>query len=152
MDYEIVELKEKTVAGLTIITSNKNEHMKEAIGSLWQHFFGPAIYSAILHKKNIYTIGLYSDYENDANGAYKATVCCEVTNTENLPIGVISKVIPSGKYAKFIVKGNMQTVVGEFWAKLWAMDLNRKYTCDFEEYQNGDNTENCEIHMFISVK
>jgi predicted transcriptional regulator YdeE len=152
MNYEIVELNEKTVVGLTLRTSNSDENMTKAIGGLWQSFYGDGIYQSILNKQNNCSIGLYSNYENGASGAYDVTVCCEVSKAEKLPIGVEVKTISSGKYAKFVVRGHMQTAVGEFWMKLWSMDLNRRYSCDFEEYQSEGDMENCEIHIYISIK
>ena len=64
----------------------------------------------------------------------------------------LSRLIPSGKYAKFIVKGNVVTAVQEFWQKVWNMNLDRSFVCDFEEYQAGDDMDNMEIHMYISLK
>lgn len=46
----------------------------------------------------------------------------------------------------------MQKAVGDFWIKLWSMDLDRKYSCDFEEYQSGDASKNPEIHVLIALK
>ena len=65
--------------------------------------------------------------------------------------------IPEGKYAKFIVIGNPEKAVGEFWNKFWeelADDFsdNRSYTYDFEEYIAGNDYENMEIHIYISIK
>jgi predicted transcriptional regulator YdeE len=151
MNYEVVELNEKTVVGLTLRTSNKDENMTQAIGGLWQKFYQNGIYQAILNKQNNCSIGLYSNYENDVNGAYDVTVCCEVSKAENLPKEAEVKIIPQGKYAKFVVRGHMQTAVAEFWEKLWSMELSRKYSCDFEEYQGDGYMENCEIHMYISI-
>lgn len=150
MDYEIVEIKEKIVGGITATTNNKDENMTQIIGGLWRNFFEPAIYASIPNKKNNYIIGLYSNYENGVNGSYDATVCCEISMCDNLPDGVNVKKIPSGKYAKFVVRGHMQKAVSEFWKKLWSMDLDRKFSGDFEEYQNGD-IENCEIHVYIAL-
>lgn len=151
MNYEIVELNEKIVVGLTAKTSNKDENMKQIIGGLWQRFFAEEIYQSILNKQNECSIGLYSNYENNESGAYDVTACCEVTNLENLPAEVEVKKIPAGKYAKFVVHGHVQKAVAEFWSKLWSMNLNRKYSCDFEAYQSGGDIENCEIHMYISI-
>ncbi len=92
---------------------------------------------------------MYSNYENDVSGAYDATVCCEVSEYKGLPFGTQVKTMPGGKYAKFVVTGDMPKAVSEFWTKLWSMDLDRKYDCDFEEYQSGGNMENCEIHIYI---
>ncbi|MCY6959916.1 GyrI-like domain-containing protein [Clostridium brassicae] len=151
MNYEIVELNEKTVVGITTRTSNTDRNMTKLIGGLWYKFFNNGIYESISNKKNNCSIGLYSNYENNENGLYDVTVCCEVSTCENLPVDVQVKKIPAGKYAKFVVNGHVQTAVSEFWTKLWSMDLNRKYSCDFEEYQSDGDMENCEIHMYISI-
>lgn len=151
MKYEVVELNEKTVVGITARTRNKDVDMPQIIGGLWQRFWADGIYQSIQHKQNDYSIGLYSNYENDVNGAYDITVCCEVRELDPLPSGVDVKVISPGKYAKFVVHGHMQHAVGEFWTKLWNMDLDRRYGYDFEEYQSGGDMENAEIHIYIAI-
>ncbi|MDP4146731.1 MAG: GyrI-like domain-containing protein [Bacillota bacterium] len=150
MNYELVQLKEKRVAGLRIRTSNSDPNMSRSIGMAWHSFFYDGIYYSIPDKKNDKSIGLYTNYESDVNGLYDVMVCCEVEDTASLPENVQSEIIASGKYAKFIVRGHVQKAVGEFWMKLWSMDLDRKFSCDFEEYQSGD-MENAEIHIYISL-
>lgn len=84
------------------------------------------------------------------NSEYSVIVGCEVS-TFNNNRNVITKIIPEGKYAKFIVKGHMIKAVQEFWQKLWQMnDLDRSYKCDFEEYQD-ENIDNATIHIYISI-
>jgi len=151
MDYEIVHLEEKTVAGLRIQTRNSDPNMTLSIGGLWQDFFAKGIYQSIANKQNDKSIGLYTNYESDANGPYDMMVCCEIQNTSNLPDSVHAQTIPAGKYAKFIVQGDTQKVVAEFWMELWSMDLDRKYSCDFEEYQSGGDMNNAEIHIYIAL-
>lgn len=34
--------------------------------------------------KNKNTIGLYTNYENNVNGAYDVMICCEISSEENL--------------------------------------------------------------------
>lgn len=151
MDYELVQLKEKKVAGLKIRTINNDPNMSSTIGMAWQNFFAEGIYNSIHYKKNDKSIGLYTNYENGVDGEYDVMVCCEVEDTASLPESVQSGIIASGKYAKFIIHGHVQKAVGEFWMKLWSMDLDRKYGCDFEEYQGGGYMENAEVHIYISV-
>ncbi|HYH04284.1 MAG TPA: GyrI-like domain-containing protein [Bacillota bacterium] len=151
MDYEIVNLEAKTVAGITIRTSNQDPGMSKAIGGLWQRFFTEGVYQAIPGKANVKSIGLYTNYENGVNGAYDVMVCCEVKTGAKLPDGVQSQIIPAGRYAKFVVNGHMPKALAEFWAKLWGMDLDRKFDCDFEEYQSGD-PNNAEVHIYISLR
>ena len=88
---------------------------------------------------------------SDASGDYTVSAACEVKADAAVPEGMTRTVIPAGKYAKFIVKGNMHEAVGKFWQELWEMDLERSYGSDFEEYQNSD-MEYAEIHMYIGIK
>lgn len=152
MDYELVTLEEKKVAGFRIRTSNNDPDMSSKIGMTWQKFYAEGVYDSIPDKKNDKSIGLYTNYENGVKGEYDVMVCCEVEDTAKLHGSSQSEIIPSGKYAKFVVHGHMQRAVGEFWTKLWSMELDRKYSCDFEEYQGGGDMENAEIHIYISVK
>lgn len=151
MNYEEVYLKEKTVVGLIIRTNNNDSNMSKAIGEAWQKFFKEGIYQSISNKQNENSIGLYTNYENKVDGAYDMMVCCEISKQENLINGVDVKKISAGKYAKFEIKGDVQKAVEEFWVKLWAMDLDRKYSCDFEEYIGGCEMDNAEINIYISI-
>lgn len=152
MNYEIVELSEKTVAGLAVNTSNLDNKAVTDIGSLWGKFFTGGYPERIPHRSNNKTIGLYTDYEGDFTKPYNFLACCPVDNGENVPDGLTVKTIPGGKYAKFIINGHVQKVVGEFWARLWNLELDRKYSSDFEEYQNNSgDPENQEIHVYIAL-
>ena len=51
MNYEIVYLNEKIVAGIVTRTSNSTENMKKVIGEAWQMFFETGAYSSIPNKK-----------------------------------------------------------------------------------------------------
>ena len=57
MNYEIVNLKEKKVAGLNIRTNNNDPNMNKSIGELWNKFFKEGIFTAIENKINDKTIG-----------------------------------------------------------------------------------------------
>jgi predicted transcriptional regulator YdeE len=151
MNYEIVYLEEKIVAGITIQTNNSDPNMSKAIGETWQKFFAGGIYQSIPNKQNSNSIGLYTNYENKINGSYDMMVCCEVSNVENLSDGIDIKRIKEGRYAKFIAKGNVQKAVAEFWERLWTMNLDRKYSFDFEEYKGEGNMVNAEINIYISI-
>lgn len=151
MTYETVNLKEKTVVGLSARTNNSSPEMEKIIGGLWQKFYSPEICANIKNRANQKALGIYTDYDSDEKGDYTIAVMCEVNEASELPQGTEVRRIPAGQYAKFIVKGNMLTAVREFWRELWNMDLNRAFVCDFEEYQNAD-PENAEIHMYISLK
>lgn len=151
MNYEVVYLKEKIVAGIKIRTNNSDINMKNNIGRAWQAFFKDGIYQSILNKKNNNTIGLYTNYENKPNGDYDVLVCCEILNEKNLPSGIEVIKIEASKYAKFVLKGEMEKVVAECWTRIWTMDLNRKYTYDFEEYKGDCIDGDVEINIYIAI-
>lgn len=153
MEYEIVELEEKLVEGISKITTNQNGKAIQDIGIVWQKFFADGEYNKIENKSNNKAIGLYTDYEGDYTLAYNFVACCEVTKKSNNMENRVTKIIPKGKYAKFVIIGDVQNSVGEAWGKIWSMELKRKYTCDFEEYQNNtENMQNQEIHIYIAIE
>ena len=133
MEYEIVELQEKKAAGLRARTNNFSPDMGMVIGGLWQQFYQDGIYSRLPGKVTGKSLGVYSGYEADEKADYDFSVAC------------------AGRYAKFIVRGNVQTAVGEFWQELWKMELKRTFVCDFEEYQDSE-MDQAEIHVYIGVK
>lgn len=151
MDYEVVQLTEKQVAGLKIRTSNDDPQMIEKIGAIWQRFYGEGIEASLVGRENDKCIGLYSNYENSTAGDYDVMVGCEVAAGVSQPEPVEMATIAAGSYAKFVVHGDVQQAVGDFWMKLWGMELNRKFGSDFEEYQPGEDMANAEIHLYISL-
>ena len=56
-----------------------------------------------------------------------------------------------------MIFGDPVKAVGEFWYKFWEefgkeKSDTRNYTYDFEEYIAGNDYENTEIHIYISIK
>ena len=150
MDYEIVNLEAKTVAGVSAVTNNFAPDMGAMIGGLWEKFYG-GVDAAVPDKVNDKALEIYTDYVDDEKSDYRVMVACETRVAKNGPAELYTRTIPAGRYAKFIVRGNMITAVADFWQQLWTMDLPRAYVCDFEEYQNAD-MENAEIHIYIGLK
>ena len=146
MNYEIVNLDEKIVVGVSAVTGNEYPEMETTIGALWSKLYQGGISSSIKNRTNEYTIGLYSDYNDNK---YTVTVGHEVSKDDNKEL--VTKFIPSGKYAKFTIKGNMVTAVAEAWKEIWSMNLDRSFTGDFEEYLNSD-FENSNINIYIALK
>lgn len=150
MNYEIVFLKEKNVVGFSARTNNNSPEMGKIIGGLWQRLYMPENVGKVNSRTNEKALGIYTDYSSDECGDYTAMAGFEVADGKHQE-GFDFVKIPSGKYAKFVVKGNMITAVQEFWQKLWETELERSFVCDFEEYQNAD-PENAEIHIYIGLK
>lgn len=151
MKYEIVNLEEKTVAGITARTNNLAPDAQMIIGGLWQRFYTEGIYEAVNGKVNDKALGIYTEYAGDETCDYTVMTACETDKMCIQPENIAVKKISAGKYAKFVMEGNMDKIVGEFWQELWQMDLPRAFKSDFEEYQNAD-MEQAEIHFYISLK
>lgn len=146
MNYEIVNLKEKVVVGVSAVTSNADPKMGEVISGLWEKLYQDGVNAAIKNKVNEYAIGLYSDY---LNNQYCVTAGNEVSKPENEDLSV--KIIPAGKYAKFSIHGHMEKAVAAAWEEICKLDLERSFTGDFEEYLNSD-WENADIDIYIALK
>ena len=152
MKYEIVELEERIIEGIKIKTTNKAGKSVEDIGRTWQKLFEEGIYDKIKNKVNNKTIGLYTEYEGDYTKPYIFIAGAEVSQKAQFDQQIVNKVIPKGKYAKFIIIGNVQSSVGQAWQEIWNMNLKRKYNCDFEEYQNNsEDMQKQEIHIYIGI-
>ena len=152
MSYELVELEEKTVVGLTARMGNRDPNCGAVIGGLWQRLFGEGVFFAIPSPADDHSIGLYDNYETDMNGLYDVTIGRAVTDRAGRPEGTAVKTIPAGKYAEFVVRGDVQQAIGAFWTEVWKLPLDRAYTADFEEYWPEQAGEEPEIHVFLALK
>ncbi|MCI8327551.1 MAG: AraC family transcriptional regulator [Lachnospiraceae bacterium] len=150
MDYEIVTLQEKTVAGISARTNNGDPQMSVVIGGLWRSFFEEGIYQSIPDKTDGKALGIYMDYAGNEKDDYTIMVASETKAKEQNDQITVRK-IPAGRYAKFIVRGDMHQAVAAAWKEIWSMDLPRTFVCDFEEYQD-DKMEDAEIHIYIGLK
>ncbi len=146
MQYEIVQLESKIVVGVSVETSNSDPVMGSKISALWTELYQTGIHESIKNKVNPYAIGLYSDYSED--GGYTASAGNEVSKSENPEL--VTKIIPGGKYAKFSIHGNMVEAVKQAWGEIWKIELDRRFTGDFEEYLNSD-WENADINIYIAL-
>ena len=152
MKYEIVELEEKVVVGIKVKTTNQEGKSIQDIGLTWQKLF-TGVYEKIQNKLNNKTIGLYTEYEGDYTKPYTFIAGAESNKSIEDNEEIVSTIIPKGKYAKFIITGDVQNSVGQAWQEIWNMNLKRKYTCDFEEYQNNsEDMQNQEIHIYIGIE
>ena len=157
MKYEIVEIKEKTLVGLKArIKEEKTAH--DTIWNLWKDLYSEKGVKNVKDRKNGNLMGVYYNYSNENGFEYDCLTGCEVKNKiDEIPENMTRLEIPEEKYAKFVIFGNPVKAVGEFWYKFWEefgkeqSDM-RKYTYDFEEYIAGNDYENMEIHIYISIK
>lgn len=146
MKYEIEILEEKRVAGFCKRTGNQNQDMTTVIGGLWKKW---ETVSELQGRKNKKWIGMYTDYEGME---YDTTVGYEIEKDTIVPNDMTEKMIPAGKYAKFVLHGDVVQTVQQAWADIWKMNLERTFICDFEEYQEGEDMKNMEIYIYVAIK
>ena len=150
MDYEIVTLKEKIAVGVSARTNNASPDMGAVIEGLWNRLYKEGVYATIPCKVNEKALGIYTDYAGDWKADYTVFAACETTAEPQGDQYSICR-IPAGRYAKFVVHGDMVQAVAAAWQKIWQMDLPRTFQCDFEEYQD-DCMDNAEIHIYVGLK
>ncbi len=164
MKYEIVEISKKTLVGLKA-RIKEEKTAQDTIWNLWKDLYSEKGVRNVKDRKNGNLMGVYYNYSNENGFEYDCLTGCEVKGiADEIPENMIKIEIPEGKYAKFVIFGNPEKAVGEFWYKFWEefgkekSDI-RNYTYDFEEYITKDNYEisgesyeNMEIHIYISIK
>ena len=164
MKYEIVEISKKTLVGLKA-RIKEEKTAPDTIWNLWKDLYPEKGVKNVKDRKNGNLMGVYYNYSNENGFEYDCLTGCEVKGiADEILENMIKIEIPEGKYAKFVIFGNPEKAVGEFWYKFWEefgkekSDI-RNYTYDFEEYItkdnyeiSGENYENMEIHIYISIK
>lgn len=149
--YEIVTLEEKIAVGVAARTDNTSPEAGAVIGGLWSRFFQEGIYASIPDKVNEKALGIYTDYTGEEKTGYQAMAACETARAPKEEGAYTVCRIPAGRYAKFVVYGDMVKAVSAAWQAIWQMDLPRSFVCDFEEYQD-DRMEDAEIHLYVGLK
>jgi predicted transcriptional regulator YdeE len=141
---------EKLFIGLELRT---NEECSLAMPAHKARFFKENTLSKIPNKLNGNVLALYTDYESDYSKPYSWILGCEVSSLENIPAGLVGKVIPASTYAVFTTQGTFPDGLIAVWQSIWNLNLARSYTSDFEIYPSDFNPEtNPEVKVYIAIK
>ena len=149
-----MELSAFNVIGIYLRTTNENAKASGDIAALWKRFFVENILDQIPNKIDSSIYSVYTEYEDDYTKAYTVILGCKVASLEVIPPGMMGKRILGGRFAKFTAKGNIhQGAVFSEWVNIWNTKLDRKYSADFEVYdERAKNPEDAEVDIFIGVK
>ena len=141
------------VVGISIRTDNVSGKAAEQIGGLFARFLGENLQEQIKGKLGSDIYSVYTHYEGDHTKPYDVILGCKTENLAQIPEGMVGIYLESGEYAAFTAKGNLQEgVVFKTWQKIWEMDLDRKYTADYEVYgEKTANPEDAEVDIFIAI-
>jgi predicted transcriptional regulator YdeE len=143
--------KEKFFIGLELRTNN--EECSLAMPVHKDKFFKENTISKIPNKINGDILALYTDYEGDYTKPYSWILGCEVSSLNEVPEGLVGKIIPESKYAVFTSQGGFPQGLIAVWPEIWKSDFTRLYTSDFEVYRNDfDPQRNPEVKVYIAIE
>ena len=148
-----VIIKEFTVVGISVRTTNENGQSAKDIGELWNRFMTEGILDKIPNKADGTIYSIYTDYESDHTKPYTTIMGCKVDKLGTIPDGMVVKTFKGGNYTKFVSKGDLtKGAVYETWLKIWNTDLDRAYTADIEVYgEKAQNPTDAEVEIFIAI-
>ncbi|MCR9249082.1 MAG: GyrI-like domain-containing protein [bacterium] len=148
-----VKIEPFYVIGLAIRTTNENAQAATDIGNLWGKFLAEDIKSVIPNKVDDTVYCLYTEYESDYTKPYTTILGCKVSNLDNIPEGMVGKSFEGGDYTKMSARGDlMKGLIVDKWNQIWSMDLDRRYTVDFEVFgEKAQNPSDAEIDFLISI-
>lgn len=149
-----VKIEPFKVIGISVRTTNENNQAAIDIAALWGKFMNENVLNAIPNKIDNTVYSIYTDYESDYTKPYTTLLGCKVENLNTIPDGMMGKSFNGGDYVKLSAKGDlMKGLIVNKWLEIWAMDLARVYTADFEVFgEKAQNPADAEIDFLIAVK
>jgi len=103
-------------------------------------------------------IALYTDYASDKVGDYSFVLGAKVTDGRHVPLGMVLKRIPAGRYAVLTSdKGPVNVVVPSAWKRIWSMSREelggeRAYKADYEVYdQRATDPQNAQVEIRVGL-
>ncbi len=149
-----VKIEPFKIIGIAIRTTNENKRAAREIGELWGRFMAQNILEGIPNKVDATVYSLYTDYESDHTKPYTAILGCKVENLNVVPQGMVGRSFEGGNYVTTTAKGDLsQGLIVKEWSKIWKMDLERRYTVDFEVFgPMAQNPKAAEVDFLVAVK
>ena len=137
------------IIGIAVQSTNEGGKSVKDLGDLWGRFYSEAIASKIPNKIDETIYAIYTDYESDYTGRYKAIIGVRVNELNEIPIGMVGRAFGGGTYKRFIAEGEMPHAMVKQWRYIWKNDkkLNRKYTADFEVYNQDSEV----VEILIAI-
>ena len=145
-------LPEQKIIGIATRADNSAEGMKK-IGELWQKFYGEEILARIPGKLSEEIFAVYTDYEKDYTKPYTLIIGAKVSNNVKTPQTMFEHIMPKQEYAVFAAKGLMPKAIIGVWNEIWASNIKRTYSSDFEFYNEKSNQgDNSEVQIYIAIQ
>jgi predicted transcriptional regulator YdeE len=133
-NFTIIHKPPMLVVGIECRTSNDSHAGPHDIPRLWQRFYAENVLGTIPNKASEEVIALYCDYEGDYMQPYSCVIGCAVTSLDEIPHGMVGKVVPASPFAVFQATGEFPQSLITTWGHIWQSDLKRTYAGDYEVY------------------
>ncbi|MDM1346535.1 AraC family transcriptional regulator [Myroides marinus] len=140
--------------GIAVRTTNEQNKAANDIPMLWDRFFKEDVLNQIPNKVCTAVYSLYTNYEGDHTMPYTTIIGCEVADLSVIPKGMVGQNFEADKYQKITVKGDLtQGLIINEWEKIWSENWDRKYTADFEVYdEKASNPHDAEVSIYVAIK
>ena len=134
MSYKIEEHGAFLVIGIDARTSNSGT----AIGELWGRFLSEDLSQKIPNRSDAETsVTVYTEYESDHTGEYRAIVGCPVTTLDEIPDGMVGYEVPDGSFACYRSEGIPPQSTVRIWQEIWKEEgYERAYIADVDIYND----------------
>ncbi|MBL7252318.1 GyrI-like domain-containing protein [Alloalcanivorax sp. C16-2] len=145
----------KAVAGIQVRTNQERELRPEdaQLDRLWEKFNDERLAETIPDKaagSPVY--GVYTEYENGAEGDYSVLAGVEVTDETKVPDDFATLTLEAGEYLVFRAQGRMPETAMEAWSQVWhyfeAEDApQRAFLTDYEVYEGTDR-----VTLYVGIR
>ena len=153
LNIETTQLPGFDAVGIMVRTTNQNGQSAKDIGALWTRFMTGNLGAQINDKASPDIYCFYTDYESDHTGYYTALLGCKVNSPAQVGEGLSAMSVPAGKYKVYSLGGKFPENVHLAWQEIWAGDVNRAYSIDFDLYSgNAKSFEETEVKIYLAVK
>ena len=148
MDYDAVFRPGFMVAGVSARVHNDRP---ESFAELWQEFKEADIRASLPQRLSDEVYNLYTDYESDHTGEFTALIGYPVADGVPVPDDLDAYDVPAAHYAVIRADGPMPQAVIEAWHAIWASDLQRTYSGDFDLYRAGTGSTPGPVDIHVAI-
>ncbi len=148
MDYETAFRPGFVVAGVSARVRNDRP---EGFAELWQEFKEAEIQADLPQRLSDEVYSLYTDYESDHTGEFTLLIGFAVADGVPVSEDLDAYDVPAAHYAVIRADGPLPQAVIEAWQAIWASDLQRTYTGDFDVYRQGADGAPGPVDIHVAV-
>lgn len=152
-NYSVAHKPSLKIIGIECRTSNALTDAPIDIPRHWQKLFDEEILSRIPNKMSSEFVALYCDYASDHTGPYSFVMGSQVSSLDDIPSGMVAKILPATSYAVFHVTGEYPSSIINTWNAIWNSDIKRTFTGDFQVYPATFNQDKAkELDLFLAIQ